>query len=263
MRYRISEVSKMLGISPQTIRFYEKYGITPREKDAANGYRSYDLSSIYTLLVGRQYQNCGFTLSETAELLRSLEVDYVQSQYERKVKEMERELDWYKRVHVRASEIAAQLKTVHDNAGQFITVYCPDFVGVVYSTSRRNDRLTPEAMETISKWGGQMPLTGFLLLFDETAQKRKAGFIASLEDAVFLGVDKDPNVFRLPSRKCIYSVLTGDASKREVSAYFEETYARLRREGIQAVDVPFGRGIVTVDRLNKQKYYTEFWIPVE
>ena len=49
-QYKIGEISALLGISPETLRFYEKRGLLHPEKSPQNGYRSYSLSDLYRLL---------------------------------------------------------------------------------------------------------------------------------------------------------------------------------------------------------------------
>ena len=38
--YKIGEVANILGVSADTIRYYEKAGIVYSKKDSSNGYRS-------------------------------------------------------------------------------------------------------------------------------------------------------------------------------------------------------------------------------
>ena len=44
-QYPIHVVSKLLGISPQGLKFFEKYGLTPFKR-SKNGYRSYSILDI-------------------------------------------------------------------------------------------------------------------------------------------------------------------------------------------------------------------------
>ena len=47
-QYPIHVVSKLLGISPQGLKFFEKYGLTPFKR-SKNGYRSYSILDIQTI----------------------------------------------------------------------------------------------------------------------------------------------------------------------------------------------------------------------
>ena len=42
MRYKIGDVSRILGISTDLLRYYEKKGVVQPQKDKSNDYRYYD-----------------------------------------------------------------------------------------------------------------------------------------------------------------------------------------------------------------------------
>ncbi len=268
MRYRISEISRLLGISPQSIRFYEKYGIVPCDVDKHNGYRTYDMSSIYTLLNSRQYQNCGFTVAETSELLQSGSVDLVRREYEEKSVEMEFHIGLQSRYLRRMREISAQLLTAEANVGQMVTVTSPDFVAVLYSFHNREERIPPDMAQKVSRWGKYMPLSGIMLYYsgycqEEPALSRHSGFLMERRDAAFLGLERDEGVLSLPSRKCLYTIVEGMAQGGPVTEDFAPVFQHLRERRITPAAPPFTRGIVSLDRINTQRYLTEMWIPLE
>ena len=43
---KISELAKLVGVAPSTIRYYEGKGLLPKGSRNSNGYRQYDHSSI-------------------------------------------------------------------------------------------------------------------------------------------------------------------------------------------------------------------------
>ena len=63
--YKINDVAKIFGISPQTIRYYEKEGlIMPAKKDEQSGYRYYSNESIDQLGQILQLRNLGMNISQ-------------------------------------------------------------------------------------------------------------------------------------------------------------------------------------------------------
>lgn len=67
-RYSIGEVSSRLGLSRDTLRFYEKKGIILPEK-LENGYRSYTYEDTRKLLDVMFYRRLGFSLEDISQLL--------------------------------------------------------------------------------------------------------------------------------------------------------------------------------------------------
>lgn len=65
---RIADVAKAAGISPATIRYYERIGVLPSPVRAGNGYRTYDDHTVERLaFIGRAKQ-LGCTLDEITGL---------------------------------------------------------------------------------------------------------------------------------------------------------------------------------------------------
>jgi len=69
-RYRIGQVTEILGLSPDTLRYYEKLGLLPRVTRTPSGVRSYSERDISRLRFIRRAQQMNFSLAEIAELLK-------------------------------------------------------------------------------------------------------------------------------------------------------------------------------------------------
>jgi MerR family transcriptional regulator, copper efflux regulator len=67
--YRIGEVSRILGIGMDTLRYYEKRGLLPPVSRTSNGVRLYDEKDLSRLRFIRRAKTMKFTLDEIATLL--------------------------------------------------------------------------------------------------------------------------------------------------------------------------------------------------
>src|ERR1700680_1627565 len=67
---QIGIVAKKIGLSVDTIRFYERNALLPRPPRTQGGFRQYVESDVETLPFGRRVQRLGFKLSEIRALLR-------------------------------------------------------------------------------------------------------------------------------------------------------------------------------------------------
>ncbi len=74
MTMTIGQAADHLGVSVQTIRFYEREGLLPRLARSAAGYRRIDADSIKRIQFIQHAQDVGFTLREISALL-SLRAD--------------------------------------------------------------------------------------------------------------------------------------------------------------------------------------------
>ena len=67
---QIGIVAKKIGLSVDTIRFYERNALLPRPPRTQSGFRQYAESDVETLAFIRCVQGLGFKLSEIRALLR-------------------------------------------------------------------------------------------------------------------------------------------------------------------------------------------------
>ena len=65
----IGELADAAGLPSQTIRFYERKGLLPAPERGANGYRTYDASTITRLHFVQTAQAAGLTLAEIASII--------------------------------------------------------------------------------------------------------------------------------------------------------------------------------------------------
>ncbi len=71
--YRIGDISKRLGLSVDTLRYYEKIGLLGHVHRTAAGIRSYSDNDISRLKFVRRAQKMNFSLAEIASLLQMRE----------------------------------------------------------------------------------------------------------------------------------------------------------------------------------------------
>jgi DNA-binding transcriptional MerR regulator len=68
-RLRSAELARQAGVSPDTLRHYERKGVLPRVPRSANGYREYPAEAGNRVRLVRRALALGFTLEEVARIL--------------------------------------------------------------------------------------------------------------------------------------------------------------------------------------------------
>lgn len=66
----IGEVSRLSGVNIETIRYYERVGVTPRPTRTAGGHRAYEQDQLQQLRFIRRGRELGFSLDELRAMLR-------------------------------------------------------------------------------------------------------------------------------------------------------------------------------------------------
>ena len=68
---RSGALAKATGLSPDSIRHYERIGVLPRASRTDSGYRVYPASAVERVCVAQRALRIGFTLAELAEVLKA------------------------------------------------------------------------------------------------------------------------------------------------------------------------------------------------
>jgi len=69
----IGQVARLAGVTPDTIRYYERLGVMPRPPRTPAGYRQYQTSIVDRLRTVRNAQRFGFSLKELARFMHARE----------------------------------------------------------------------------------------------------------------------------------------------------------------------------------------------
>lgn len=65
------ELARATGVSPDTIRHYERIGVLPKAARTTSGYRVYPASAVERVLVVQRALRIGFTLTELSEIFKT------------------------------------------------------------------------------------------------------------------------------------------------------------------------------------------------
>ena len=66
---RIGDLAKQVGVTPDTIRYYEREGLLPAAERTPSGYRDYGPDAVNDLLFIKKAQALGLKLSDVREVL--------------------------------------------------------------------------------------------------------------------------------------------------------------------------------------------------
>jgi DNA-binding transcriptional MerR regulator len=66
---RVAELAGQVGVTPDTIRFYEREGLLPAPRRTPSGYRSYDAGAVDRLRFIQGAQRLGLRLADVRDLL--------------------------------------------------------------------------------------------------------------------------------------------------------------------------------------------------
>ena len=68
--FRTGELAKQAGVSPDTIRHYERLGVLPAAQRGRNGYRRFPVTAVQRIVVIQRALEAGFSLADMRRVLR-------------------------------------------------------------------------------------------------------------------------------------------------------------------------------------------------
>lgn len=261
MHYKIHEVAKMMGISPQTLRFYEQYGILPHERIGEGKYRQYSDESVDLLMSLRKCRNCGFTVAQTAELLKSRDTTQVPRMIAEQAEKLKRHAELELRIAQSMSRSAERAATIEERLGDFQPVERPEtyWLPVKQGGGMRPSAGIMEHIGTLSDW---LPLVTWVMRFPSGGAV-EMGFAARATTAEFLGFDRLPGVHRLPACRCMYALMRWPSGEAGASAAVTEGIQTLQKQGVCVCDAPMVSTLWNLRIDDKGTTYGEGWYPIK
>lgn len=77
MEYRVSQLSKVAGVSVRTLHYYDRIGLLSPERKGGNGYRVYGQKEVELLQQILFYREMGLPLSEIRKIVRARDYDAI------------------------------------------------------------------------------------------------------------------------------------------------------------------------------------------
>lgn len=225
MKYKISELAKVLGVTANTIRRYENEGYIVPYRDAS-GYRWYTEGDIAKIASIRLYRKCDFSHQSIKKMLNS-HSDEITAICEDKLAEMDEQIQTLQHLRHWLKDNIKLMHTLESIDSGFMIMNCPPLKYVLYSVG---DKLLTEnkRLKTIND---------FMYAVHEVQliQLRKLEDIKNHKNILHRGwALKDMDIERLnlydivtednefivnyPMQKCLYGVLkiqTPDISANE------------------------------------------------
>ncbi len=267
MRYSISKISQIVGISSEAVRLYEKKGVLRSRKNPVNGYRTFHTLDIGTLLRCRTYAQLGLSLNEAADLINTKSVEEAYECLSRQEERLARQIEMSQRSRKRLQDLNRQIRCCERDAG---TLRMEKHPGLYHLDYRHNELILEGAqrIEQYANWSQLVPLSFVSLRFPLQSllrgeQNYYGGLGVMEEDAHFLGIEEGKYVRCFPARKSVRTILKIPGEKPIAPEALRPALDYIQSSGYKPSGDPFTRMVVTVKR-NQPDFvrYYEMWIPI-
>lgn len=268
MQYRISEVAKLLGITPGALHFFEREKIITVKK-RENGYRYYDTGDLFRLLSYEKYRSMGYPLKSVLQ------------QFEKETNNRKAILERVQQQQDYALQMAAYYQSIAEGMEEHLTgIRAIDMLLNRYEIARSHEMvfLSDPSFGWISKdkgtaqdmqeWVKAMPHTRLSFAVCRNAAQGgisgSLGYAARREHAIEKNLPmKKAHV--LPAADCLHTILTTDESFLDDPAVaFGGIMEEAQRRGLACAGSAWGTVLLVEIRPDKGlRPYLELWLPVK
>lgn len=205
-KYNIGEAAKIMGISSESLRNYERRGLLAPLRDE-NGYRTYTRADIYLLSTIRVLRNAGYSFSSINHLLGASYEEALRTKQQR-CAEMEEELMHLQLKLQALKDECEEYQALKKNAKNIRETVSPAML-------RINNQINDEFLlhhKGIQRWIRHLPAVRISPSFSREAvlQARhevRFGYAVSLEHAARLHLDATPGAEVMPPRSCLSTII--------------------------------------------------------
>ena len=261
--YRTSQLSDILGVTRDALRYYEEQGIVNPKQNESNHYRQYDYYDIYTLMVADFYKKRNLSIKEVKKLQVGSEIEELGTLLEDKASELEETIRMNTYMLQKIKETKQFCEEIKHHLNQYSIREFPacEVIGEISDfTAFQEYPVILEHMDSmkddiLSKIMRQFTFdeTGFLDTKMYIVEKREA---KPTEEGCYL---------EFPT--CIYTIVEDgrfqNGSEDIKHQVFEHTLAWGRGQGLTPKGVAFVNTRLITYLDNMERVFLEIYIPVE
>ena len=269
MRYKIGDVSRILGISADLLRYYEKKGVVRPQKDQNNDYRYYDTWDINFLIDCLWFKHFGFGIPQVAYMVTDCYHGDLISLLDEKSDQMASEIRKQEQLLARLREYREAVERVKAGLGVCDIQDSPELICYL-NRFNYSYNYTPEMQRLSRQWQEYMPFTQ---RYFEIPQEGLVGdgadfawgFSLRTPYAEELDVQVKPPVKRLPSRRCIHSAFRSAGKNAFTPRHLSFLLDFAKEQELKISGNAMGTLVCSVREEGSDDLtgYFEVWLPVE
>ena len=269
MKYKIGDVARLLGISTDLLRYYERKGIVSPEKDANNDYRYYDAWDINFLTDCLWFKNFGFSIEQIADMVRVPDTLSLDALFEKKEEELRASIRRSELLLRRSAEHREDLEKTRTLLYKCEICESPELIRFI---NRAGDEYFTGggAGQHAKKWLTALPFNRrYFEMSSEVYLPGKEkdyrwGYALTRDYAELLEFEISPPMVLVPSRRCIHTVFKNSGGRGGFSPsllQYALDFAEAR--GINVFGPIYGVLLASVMENDTLTGYFEAWLPIE
>jgi len=215
MKHKIGDIAKLMGLTTEAIRFYEKMGIISPIKDHDTGYRYYDVWDVHVLTRARVYRQYGFSMSETVDLISKYDPEDIMSSLSSEEEALEASIIWKLNLLQQLREMQQIINDSVTSIGKYHIKLRP---AMYFLKTQDGYELIDSRLELYRDWIEKVPFVfpGGIYgknVCENSGHEFAFGLIVEERYAALLNINKTDDIVYLPSCPSIYTSFESGSHK--------------------------------------------------
>ncbi len=267
--YSVSEAARILGVHPQTVRFYDKKGVIIPKKDKLTGRRTYSLYDVYQISFRKQFLNMKFTVDETERALH----DFTLADFSSMVEKHRQTIEANMMIENARYQGILELQERVNNIPRFLDRFFFKNRPAVWRHPHIRNGILLEDDDSVKARKilmDLMPLTTYSLTFSfEDTQTANDETICAWDVALRepyaqqFGLNKIKGSNYVKSESCVYTIVKAEGKDMLKWNSLSKTLDFLKYNHLKISGNVYGNLIASVrdDTGNMMRYF-EVWLPI-
>lgn len=266
-RYTRIQVSRILDISIDTLRYFEKEGIVKPYINKTNNYRYYNAWDINYLIEYKYYRALRFSMTDTINILRSDDLAAF-------TRRMDKQQEYYheRRLFYTYLEECNRKKneSIMKIPEHLNKIYTQQIEATDYILHRDNDEYwtVSEQDGLLSKWWEYFSFLNRLLYipaskFENNVNCYESGFSVETKWAEMLGVPRNSGTGHIPACKAVCTVVRSGGKGSFNLKLFDPILKYLEQNQISFSGKIYGNLLARVNEPDGYARFIEIFIPIQ
>lgn len=269
MKYKIGDVARILGISTDLLRYYEKKGVVTPEKNENNDYRYYDAWDINFLVDCLWFKNFGFSIEQIADMVKIPGTQALEGLFESKEDELRQTIERCQLLLLRSEQHREDLRKTRELLYRCEVSDSPQFVRFINREGKEYFR--GQGTERFARqWLGAMPFNRryFEISGDAFLPGREEdyswGYSLTMDYVQRLDFEIQPPMTVMPRRRSIHTVFKSSGGRNGFApALLQYALDYAAENGFTVFGPIHGVLLASVMEDDGLTGYFEAWLPIE
>lgn len=275
MKYKISDISKLLNVSSNTVRRYEDKGYINPERESKSKYRYYSDTDINKIINIRMFRKYGFSHTDISGLM-AMDINSQILLWEKRKSEMQQEIEYLTHLTKRLDGNIKIVQKVEQLKKNFEIKDCVDMQYVLY---KKNDEILrdKDQLKIVQEFMYSAPEVQPILVFNKenlvnNRFQYDIGWSIKTSNMEKFCIKDNSSIISYPKRKCVFTTLrlfvdknkyTEKKFKEEIINNLSEINNFISENNMKITDNALGINAACANEDGEDIQYILLSIPIE